>query len=283
MAATSAGSLQLISSVVRRNLTRTRLATYAFPLVAALVVAGFLLFPLPLNEKAHGALHGLCAQTPSHSYVLGGQRLPFDARMTGIYGGFGVAFALLAYRGRLRCLALPNWRILAVLGLFVAAMGIDGTNSLLLDMGHWHPYQPRNDLRLFSGLLTGIALAVAVCFLLSTTLWRRGRHDSAIVSDFPELGLMIVLQVPVAVAVAAGPAWFYAPLAIGLVLTATAVVTSLTLVMSTIALRRDGTFGSFAELGPSAVVALALAMVVMGSIAGGRFWLEHMFGLQAIQ
>lgn len=283
MAATSAGSLQFISGVVRRNLTRSKLASYAFPLAAGLVMAGFLLFPLPLNEKAHGALHGLCAQTPSHSYVLGGQRLPFDARMTGIYGGFGVAFGFLAYRGRLRCLTLPNWRILAVLGLFVATLGIDGTNSLLLDMGHWQPYQPRNDLRLFSGLLTGIALAVGVCYLLSTTLWRRGRHDSAIVSDFRELGLLMVLQVPVAVAVAAGPGWFYAPIAVALVLAATAVITSLTLVMSTIALRRDGTFGSFAEIGPSAVIALALAIVFMGSIAGGRFWLEHLFGLQAIQ
>jgi hypothetical protein len=83
--------------------------------------------------------------------------------------------------------------------------------------------------------------------------------------------------------VLAGPGWLYAPLAIGLVVAATAVVTSLMLVMSTIALRQDGTYASFREVSLPAVLAIVLALIVMGTIAGGRFWLEHWLGIPAIQ
>jgi uncharacterized membrane protein len=261
----------------------TRLSWLAFPLAAAAILAAFVFFPLPLDQKAHGALHGLCAQTPSHSYHLGDRRLPFDARMTGIYGGFAVAFAYLAARGRLRCQALPSWEQTTVLGSFVVLMGIDGTNSLLLDMGRWHPYQPRNDLRLVTGLLTGLALAVAICFLLGTTLWRQGRPNQTAIAGFRELGGLVVAQAPFAAVVIAGPSWLYAPIALGLVAAATVVVMLLTLVMGTIALRRDGTYQSVRDLSLPTAVATALAVLLMAAIAGGRFWLEHWLGLPPLQ
>src|SRR5262245_31628876 len=67
---------------------RTSYRAYLFPLVAGLVVLLFLAAPWSLEHKAHAALHGLCAQRPSHSFTFGSSTLPFDARMTGIYGGF---------------------------------------------------------------------------------------------------------------------------------------------------------------------------------------------------
>ena len=60
---------------------------YLFPMVCLLAVAAFIALPGAVDEKTQQALHGLCAQRPSHSYWLGDARLPFDARMTGIYGG----------------------------------------------------------------------------------------------------------------------------------------------------------------------------------------------------
>lgn len=239
----------------------------------------FLIFPGSIDQKTQSALHGLCAQRPSHSYVFGDARLPFDARMTGIYGGFAVAFALLVVRGRLWAMARPSWAVLGLLGSFVGLLAIDGTNSLLLDLSLWHPYAPRNDVRLATGLLTGITLAATVCFLLSATLWRRGRRDLAVVQGVRELALITLLQVPVALLIAWGPGILYAPAALALVLAATTVVSALALVMWTIATRRDGAFSRLSDLGGPATVALVLAIVVMGSIAGGRYWLERALGV----
>src|SRR5436305_8156522 len=61
-----------------------------------LVVGAALLFfaaPWGVEHKAHALMHGLCAQTPSHTLRFGTHGLPFDSRMTGIYGGFIGSFA----------------------------------------------------------------------------------------------------------------------------------------------------------------------------------------------
>ena len=262
---------------------RNQLNVWAFPLASVMVVLGFWLFPGSLEHKTESALHGLCAQRPSHSFWLGDARLPFDARMTGIYGGFAVSFGFLSLRGRLWAFARPTWPVIAILVSFVGAMAVDGVNSFLLDISTWHPYTPRNDVRLITGLITGIALAVTICFLLGATLWRTGRRDLAIIRSGREIALLLGLQVPFAVTVLAAPGWFYAPVALFLVVSAIVVVSSLTLVMWTIATRRDGLYSAIGELGLPATVALLLAIVVMASIAGGRFWLERTLGVPPLQ
>src|SRR5688500_7625828 len=69
---------------------------------AAMVVVGFLLVPGDLAWKTHIALHGLCAQRPSHSLQIGGVTLPMDARMTGIYLGAAVTILWQVAARRLR-------------------------------------------------------------------------------------------------------------------------------------------------------------------------------------
>src|SRR3954451_19132785 len=85
-----------------------------------MLIGGVLLFlaaPWSLDHKAHLALHGLCAQTPSHTLRFDGRKLPFDSRMTGIYGGFISSAALLVRRRAYRAACLPDWRVLSVLAL----------------------------------------------------------------------------------------------------------------------------------------------------------------------
>ena len=67
-------------------------AAHSGPLLITLV---FLALPWSIEHKAHLALHGLCAQRPSHTYTFNGRLLPFDARMTGIYSGFLVTTSVL--------------------------------------------------------------------------------------------------------------------------------------------------------------------------------------------
>lgn len=254
----------------------------AFPILAIGLLALFLAFPAPLDDKARAALHGLCSQRPSHSFTLGERRLPFDARMTGIYGGFLTASVYLACRRRYRVFGMPTIPALGLLVGGVALLGLDGTNSLFLDLGLWHAYEPRNELRLATGLLTGVALAVGVCFLLSTTLWRRGVAGRRVVAGVGEVAVLVAIQVPPAFLVLTGRGWLFVPVAVALLLSATAVVSALALVVLTILRRRDNSYDHPTQLDGAATAALLIGIAVMALIGGGRFWLEHLTGAQSL-
>src|SRR5215213_6245247 len=99
---------------------------YHFPLLSLGLLLLFFAAPWAWQHKAHVALHGLCAQTPSHTLLLGGRPLPFDSRMTGIYGGFAIGFACLALMGRHRSARLPSFSLMALLAAFVGVMAVDG-------------------------------------------------------------------------------------------------------------------------------------------------------------
>jgi uncharacterized membrane protein len=249
---------------------------YLFPTVASLVVLVFLAAPWSLEHKAHVALHGLCAQRPSHSFVFGAKRLPFDARMTGIYGGFLGAAIYLGCRRRHRVAGLPSWPTIGVLALFVGIMGADGFNSLFLDMGSWHLYEPDNRLRLLTGLMTGVALAVAIFLLLGMVIWRRPRLDSRIMVGVWEPFLVLALQAPVGLAAISGWSWLYVPLTLALLVTATAVVSAMALVVLVMVKMADNCFETARQLEGYAVVALLAGLMVMAAIGGGRFLLESL-------
>ncbi len=248
-----------------------------FPAALVLLVAAFFLAPWSLEQKTHAALQGLCAQRPSHSFTFDGRHLPFDARMTGIYGGFLGASLYLGARGRYRAFCLPRPMTMVALGSLVAAMAIDGVNSLLLDLRLGHPYEPRNIYRLITGLGAGVVLAAGVCFLLATTLWRSGR-TKATVSGLREVGLMALLQAPFALAVTSGVPWLYTPVALLLLVAATMTVGGLMLVVMVLVSRREGTFGSVRELEGAATTALLLGVTVMVGMAAARYLLERLTG-----
>src|SRR5262245_44862568 len=130
-------------------------------------VALFLWLPGDVDVKAHAALHGICAQRPSHSIWLGGQVLPVDARMTGIYLAAATTLVWLVSIGRHRALRAPPRPVLGLLALFICAMTIDGVNGLLVDLEAPHFYTPNNGLRLATGILAGTALGVGIVHLFA--------------------------------------------------------------------------------------------------------------------
>ncbi len=262
----------------RLGLDRLSPRAYLFPLAALGITACFLAAPWPFEHKVHAALHGLCAQRPSHSFVLGDRTLPFDARMTGIYAGFLLTSAYLAARGRYRAFELPPLSVLTTLGAFVAALAVDGTNALLVDLGLWHPYAPDNRFRLVTGLLTGIALGAIVCFLLSSTLWRNGRWSQPVIGGIGELTIVVVLQIPFALAVLSEAAWLYGPVSIALLASATAVLAALALVVVVLIRGEDRRFSGIGQLQMHATAALLLGLAMMAATAGARFLLERATG-----
>ena len=249
------------------------------PLTAFALLVVFLVAPWPLAHKAHALLHGLCAQRPSHSLTLGSTLLPFDARMTGIYGGFAGAAIWLLGKGRLRAWRLPPKPVVLVLVAFIALLAVDGGNAFLVDIGAQPLYPPDNRLRVVTGTLTGIALAVALCHVLATTLWRNGDRQMATVGGVGELSVLLLLQLPLISVVLSGWGWLYAPVTLLLVCSAAGVVGSLTLASLTMLRLRDGTYRSPAEVQGVAAVSLLIGLAVMGAIAGARFWAEHAFGI----
>jgi len=261
--------------------TEERAQRWSPLLLAGGLVLAFLAAPWSLEHKAHAALHGLCAQTPSHTFLMGGRPLPFDSRMTGIYGGFAIGFACLALIGRHRSARLPSFSLMALLAAFVGVMAIDGFNSLFLDLGKPHPYQPDNRLRLLTGIGTGISLAVILCYLIGVTLWRRPDTKQPVVT-WRDLGIVLPMQLPFVLLILSGWAWLSAPLTIGLVMASLAVLTTLALVAIVLIKRLDYSFDGIGELHAHATAAMVVAVAIMAMLASGRFLLEHITGIQTL-
>jgi uncharacterized membrane protein len=259
--------------------TRTEQPRYRqalFPIVAMLALLAFLAAPWPLAEKAHALLHGLCAQRPSHSFTFGGRDLPFDARMTGIYAGFCFSAIVLVARGRHRAGKLPRLWVIAALALLGGAMALDGFNSLFLDLNLPTLYAPSNVLRLATGLGVGIVLAVAICYLVAISLWRRPRMDETAV-DGRGLLILIAAQAPAFVFLT-GWAPLYAPLTVLLLCSAVAVVSLLALVTLVMTLKADNSFTGARDVQAYASVGLVLGVIAIALLAGARFLYERHFG-----
>jgi len=146
--------------------------------------------------------YGLCHQLPERSFTAGGVQLPVCARDTGIYLGFAVAFLVITLLERRRRASEPPaaW-VLALAGLMVAAMGVDGLTSYL------GLRETTNDLRLATGLAAGFGLAVIVIPMLNGQLWRDavrervlGRTSAALIwlGSLPVAYLLIRYVAPVA-------------------------------------------------------------------------------------
>lgn len=239
-----------------------------------------LLFAYPggYASTSHHLLHGLCAQTPSHTFLIGNKPLPFDARMTGIYGGLLLSMATIAIRGKLFCYGTPPRSVVVALAAGVLAMAVDGSNSLLRDLGLWHPYPPANVARVVTGYATGIALAVALSWLLGSSVWNLSRPEPGIGSS-ASLLVPVLLLVPYVALILWAPEALHLPLATALVVSAWMTVSMLMLVIVLLAFRIDERVRTIRHLHLPVVAAAVLGLTDMLVLAGIRFWIESTFGI----
>lgn len=247
---------------------------YLLIIVALLLGLGFLAAPWPFEHKAHAFMHGLCAQTPSHSFYFAGRALPFDGRMTGIYGGLLATVVILLLLGRHRAAALPSVGAGVLLLLFFGSMAVDGFNSLLFDLGRWHPYAPSNELRLITGWMAGVGIGVVMIMLVGMTLWHRPRTKESVAPHWWWPLAMLLPIIPVRALIATGALVVYYPLSILLMVSAIIAFTSLVLVTLLMLRNRENQFERFAQLRGMTTVSLLVAILLILAIGGGRFWLE---------
>lgn len=231
-----------------------------------------------LLDRLRWLVSGVCAQLASHSFYPGGQRLPLCARNTGIYLGFIVALFVLHIRKRGRAQQLPPWPIVGVLVGCIVALAFDGFNSLAVDLGLPHLYQPQNILRLATGLLAGLALASLTLPMLNRMLWNAYDERQSISSWKTFLLFLAVLAVCF-LAVASQSVLALYPVAL---LSTAGIVTSLgiiNLIFIVAASGRDGTLSGYRELFPVVSTAMLLAVGELLILAQLKLSLLQVFGL----
>ncbi len=272
----------VVSSLIRSTEPQNRtpqLGPWIFAGVVAIATIAFLVLPGEISQKSRTFLHGLCAQRASHSFRMGENVLPVDARMTGIYLGAAVTIAWLALSGRLRAAAPIPRRVVAVMGLFVAVMAGDGFNSLLVDLDLPKLYAPSNLLRFATGSLAGSALGVMVGYLFATTIWRNRDRERAVVGSLWHLVAPLVATALVGVLVAAGPPELYAPIAASAVVASVGAFWMIGMVLAALLTNRAWSFGRVQDVAGLAAVGLVAAVAIIAGLAALRFAAEMYLGL----
>jgi len=183
-------------------------------LVVAVLLA-FLAAPAPLPRKLLLAMGGVCALRPAHSYFAGNVQLPIESRMLGIYGGFMLTLLVLLALRRLGARHLGTRLVIGVLALFFSSMAFDGVNSTLTELGLPHLYDSTNLTRLLTGLLSGIAIAPLLVWLIGLmAIPRETARAGAVVGSARELALPLLANTLFAALVMSQQAVFYYPIAL---------------------------------------------------------------------
>lgn len=215
---------------------------------------------------------GLCHQLPGRSFFGGGVQVPVCARDTGIYFGFVLSLAVLTVLARgSRPSGAPRRLVLAVVALFVGVMAWDGVSSY----AGWRT--TGNDLRLFTGLLAGSAIAVAVFPMVNGQLWRAPGRDGPLAAG-RDLALWLTV-LPVGFALVK---WGLPLLGVAYPVIVAVSVLSTFVAVNTVLVCLAPRFEGRAETYRDAVAPVALATVAaLAEIAASgllRLWLERLVG-----
>jgi uncharacterized membrane protein len=243
------------------------------------IVAIILVPPFELLAKTDVVGYAVCHRIPERSFAIAGRQLPLCARCTGTFLGAILGLAVALVRRRHRASRLPSPIVLLLLFSFVAVWGLDGLNSYMtLIPGAPHVYEPRNWLRLTTGMLNGIALVTFVLPVWNFTLWRDVTNDR-IIKNFGELLVLLPIAGLLIWMVLTEAGFLLYPLAI---LSSLGVVAMLTLVYSMIVavvLRRDGYATSWGQLVTPLTIGLAVSLVQIAAMALFRDYLTASLGL----
>lgn len=271
----------------RRPFSRWLIVVIVF--CALLVIAFYAVTDAAYLEHDHTLVgadwfgYAVCHRITERSFMINGRQLPLCARCTGMYLGAALAVLSLWLSGRIRYTALPSLPILLTLLGFIAIMGVDGLNSY----SHFFPnaphlYQPRNWLRLLTGMGTGLAMGAIILPTLVQTLWCQGEFRPSI-STFRELfGLLLVGGTAVFLVLSNQPIILYV-LALISVVGLLTIVTALNTVTMLILSRRESLAVTWQQASLPLLLGAALAVIELSIISWLRFYLTGtMVGLPGL-
>jgi uncharacterized membrane protein len=249
-----------------------------FPRVLLVTLTGILVgvwlyfTPDGLLGKADAIGYSVCHQIGSHSFFLTGRRLPLCARCTGMHLGAFWGLAYQYWRGKKRG-GMPPIKIALVLGIFLIAFAVDGTNSYL----HFFPgfeglYQPQNWLRLLTGTTLGLGIAAVLFPVFNQTVWREWENLPAM-GGWRDLGILLAGVALIDLAVLSLNPFFLYPLALlsGFdVLIVLGLIYSIVWAMIT---KRENKHDSWKTLWPLLLAGFATALLQVGIMDVVRFLL----------
>ncbi len=213
--------------------------------------------------------YGICPQRPAHSLFLGGQQMPIEARMAGMFGGFVIAAAFAWAVGRGRAMRSPDRAMTVTLVGFVALMAVDGVNAFLFDLRLPHLYAPNLLLRLGTGLLTGVAFAGFVIPAFNSTVWASGPDISVFDQTRDVLGALLCEAVSFGLAIS-GAGLFLYPTSLLAVLGVPILLGMIGTIVMAVISRRENRATRPADLIPLMLGGLVLAALLLGVMSGFR-------------
>lgn len=171
------------------HFSKDALLRWLVPILAGAFLTIWLVTSPPgLLGKLDALGYSVCHRLPGHSFLIEGRALPLCARCSGMYLGIltGLAFLL----PRRKPAGFPRQGLLAVLGLFLAFFALDGINSVVeLASGQELLYPPQNNLRVLTGSLVGLGMAIILVPVINQVAWRFP-DPSPVVASWREFGRM---------------------------------------------------------------------------------------------
>ena len=215
----------------------------------------------------------VCHRLTAHSFVFAGRQMPLCARCTGIYLGIALVYSVLLLAGRGRWSELPSLPMLLIFGLFVALMGVDGLNSY----SHFFPdaphlYEPRNWLRLTTGMGVGLAMGSVAFPALAQTLWAQQIRRAPVENGRELLGLVVLAIVVILLVVSNQPAILYV-LSLVSAAAVIAILTTLNTIMVLLVLRRDAQAHQWKQVLLPLLVGFVLAVLQVSVVSIIRYTL----------
>jgi uncharacterized membrane protein len=250
----------------------------AFIALAALLVLGFYTATDPARTAHNHVLtaadyagYAVCHRITERSFTIAGRQFPLCARCTGMFLGVALTFVVLLLAGRGRWSDLPPLPVMAVLLAFIGLMGIDGVNSY----SHFFPnlphvYEPRNWLRLLTGMGTGLAMGSIIFPALAQTLWWEQERRPSL-GNLRELAGLVLLAGVVILLVLSN----LQPVLYVLALTSAAgvvtILASINCVLMLILIRRDAQATTWWQAAVPLAAGVALAVIQIAAISFARY------------
>ena len=261
------------------------LSRFLVPVAAILVFAAWFSFTPPgLLGKADAIGYAICHRIGERSFHIGDRQLPLCARCTGEFYAAGISllfFAIVSPRKS----GMPGWRLGAPLLFFLAAFGIDGTNSFLYlfkqtaggALDHIpNLYLPNNTLRLLTGSGMGIALASILYPAFNQSAWKDADPDRAL--SWKKLGILVVIILLVDLLVLTEHPVVLYPIALLSVLGVLALLVMVFSMVWILIMRQENEFTSIKQLWMAFLAGTTLAFLMIGVIDLLRFQLTGTWG-----
>jgi uncharacterized membrane protein len=258
---------------------RPRLTVVVVALSVLVIIVAIVISPASLLDKADLIGYSICHRIPERSFHIGGRQLPLCARCTGTFLGAVLGLTVVFLLGRRRASRMPPASVLLALVTFVALWGFDGLNSYLtLIPGAPYLYEPRNWLRLTTGLLNGLALIIFVLPVYNFTLWRAPTREP-VIRKLWELLAFLPAVVLLVLATQAEIDLLLYPLAIVSSLGVLMMLVIICSMLATVVLGREGYAWSWHQALVPLAVGLALAILLLAVMILARDYLTTALGL----